>query len=848
MEKTFLTNIELWAELIPFFSAIVFGVAILFVLITALIKKELLSFNKRVFLFTVAIAASIWSLQFLADYVNPDCPADTWFELLVFSFYHTLKSFGAEDSFLMGIENALTLIPADWAFEYRLLCSLLAFCAPVTTATIVFEVLSNFFPKIKLYLYSVLCFKKKYFFSKLNERSVALAKSILETEKGLAPVIIFSDVYENRTEENTSELFAKAKEIKALCFRTDIVHTHKIGLGKRKIFLIDDDESVNIQAFVNLTNKSKKHLRKNEVYLFCKDYVYADIEEQLEKNLYGEKDSPKSPYILPVRYYRNFIAKMLEETPLYEPIVQQRKEHPDDELDLNVTIIGTGDIGREMFLATYWMGQMLNCKLNINIISNESEKYFWGKIDYINPEIRHTVHVNVDEEEKEKANKEGAIKTLRIYGEGKKDENGNPLPDELNFAKPYAYVKYISCDVESEDFSDLLEYNKKDTTIFDTHYFLISLGSDKANLSVAKALERGISNHHLGYKDDKSKTIINYVVYNTALNEALNINKFSSADKNIYMQAVGGIEQIFNEKSIFLSDYQKKKSKRKELAELSELADKLHHKLLPLSNNKDSRKKQLSDAKREISNYRKKKKRSKYNEWSSLARSLHFKYKLFSANLIESTVFDTYTEKDDSETPKNEYETKKNEYIESTYSAIRKYKRMARRELKVKYTPEQEMEFQHSIQWLEHRRWCALLRTTGFSSTKDYEGYCKKTGDHKQMDVKLHPCLVECDKNGIHGTIDNNGNITDTLITVIKNSDDTKTIKINATGDEIATFDLLDQLTCNLAKFKSENPEDFKNSPPYDFKKYDYPIEDDYTKKSYLKWEKELKKKRKKVK
>ena len=38
-----------------------------------------------------------------------------------------------------------------------------------------------------------------------------------------------------------------------------------------------------------------------------------------------------------------------------------------------------GDIGTEMFLNTYWIGQMLDCKLRINVVSKEPEGTFENK-------------------------------------------------------------------------------------------------------------------------------------------------------------------------------------------------------------------------------------------------------------------------------------------------------------------------------------------------------------------------------------------------------------------------------------------------------------------------------------
>ncbi len=756
MEKAFLSNIDIWAKVLISISVVLFVGAVVMFFVTTFVKSKRLSFDKKLFIFTISTAVSIWCLQFVSDYVNNDCPAETWYELLAFSFYHTLKSFGAEDSFLMGVQHVLTLIPSHKFFEYRLFSSILAICAPITSATIFFEVLSNFFPKVKLLLLRICFFKKKYYFSELNANSVSLAKSIIDTEKGISPVIIFTDVYADKSHEDTSELLAQAKKMGAICLRDDIIHMQKQGFGERKYFLIDNNEIANLQTFTKLTDKSNyKSVKKSEIYLFCQDYIYTDIEKQVRQKIDENEKSVDDFVVIPVRCYRNLITNMLEKTPLYEPIVHQRDENPDAERNLNVTIVGIGDIGTEMFLTTYWMGQMLNCTLNINVVSKESEADFWGKIDYINPEIRYTTQENHE--------------ILRVY------------KNKEEFSDPYCNVKYFSCDIQSDEFRKLLEGEDGCNTILDTHYFLISLGSDQANLSVANTLKNRIGKYHIEHKEKNDKTIINYVVYNAALSETLNSNKFvCSYDNNpdIYMQAVGGIEQVFRAENIFMSNYK----------DAGEAAAKDYD---SMQNKKDRAKA-----------YKKRLEKGEYEYWSNLALRLHFKYKVFSANLIDHSIFD-----------------EKNKYIRSTEFAFDTYKKLARRQFNETYTIEQEMEFQHNMQWLEHRRWCAFLRTMGYRYTNDYKNYFNATQSHKQMDLKLHPCLVECDKKGVHGTLDKEGKVVDSLVTEGKN------LMINATEEEIFDFDLLDQLTCDLAKLKQKYPE-LTNFKPYDFKQYDYPNND----------------------
>lgn len=733
-------------------SVLIFLLVSVIVIYTTKKKTERFNFNRKLLIFTIGLVLSMWLLQYVADTRDPDFAYANWYERGLLSLYHTIKAFGADDNFLVGLKHLSGVIDI-WILRhlYKIYATVLGFIAPLVSATLFLELLATVFPKLKLFLFRYCKNKKKYYFSELNERSLALAKSILEKEK-YRTTIIFTDVYANKVQESTTELLAEAKRIGAICLRDDITHIQKSGFGERKYFLIDDNEIKNLQTLTNLTNDfNYEHLENSEIFLFCQDYIYTDVEKQVRQKLEKkyENNTEKQykdvkPTIIPVRQYRNLITNMLEKTPLYEPIIHKRTENPSGELDLNVTILGIGDIGTEMFLTTYWMGQMLNCKLNINVISKESEKDFWGKIDYINPEIRHTTQEN-DE-------------LLRVY------------KNKDVFADPYCKVKYYSCDIQSDEFRKLLEGEDSRKAILDTHYFLVSLGSDQANLSIANTLKNRIGKYHIENKD--LKTIINYVVYNADLSETLNENQFvcSHSDKpDIYMQAVGGVEQVYQADKIFMNDY----------IPGAEAAAKDY----------DTKAQRIERAEANINRLK-----DEYKYWSNIALRLHFKYKVFSVTPFTKSLFDN-----------------ENDYTIDILSACNKYRVLVR-----SCQNNEALEIQHQLQWLEHRRWNAFLRTIGYRQTNDYDKYIGLTKSHKQVELKLHPCLVECDKNGIHG--------------ILSEDCRAKSCLFEIKESELKNLDLLDILSYELAQLTNDK---------CDFKQYDYP-NNDYLDETYV-WKEQKK-------
>ncbi|MBR5947684.1 MAG: hypothetical protein IKZ82_03405 [Clostridia bacterium] len=113
-------------------------------------------------------------------------------------------------------------------------------------------------------------------------------------------------------------------------------------------------------------------------------------------------------------------------------------------------------------------------------------------------------------------------------------------------------------------------------------------------------------------------------------------------------------------------------------------------------------------------------------------------------------------------------------------------------------------ELFHRLAWLEHRRWTAFMRTEGFTcpeiaeETSYIAQLCDDTlntgcnlGKHKNIELKLHPCIVECDDQGM---------------------------KADLFASKMYNDDMLDGVS---RRFKKEYVE--KNFRTYDFKMYEYP-------------------------
>ena len=663
----------------------------------------------------------------------------TWFEEIFNSIAHTLQSFSMDEDYTEYVLSGKKMMAAvagagsPWITAYGVYNSVLNVTAIIAGGAILFELLASIFPRVRLRMSYMAFWREKYYFSELNEASVALAQSISNVKFRFfkRPIIVFTDVYIDEESENGSELLLEAKQLNAICVRDDLAHVQKNAWGKRTFFLIDRAEAGNLQTFVDLSNeRNYKYLNQAEIFLFTNDDAYIQVEQRVRDKLKGK--IAELPTFIPVQSYRNLITNLLTDIPLYEPLIGKEAD-ADGNQTLTVTILGKGAIGKEMFLNTYWMGQMLNCDLKIRILSQETEETFWGEMDYLNPEIKRST--NPDDP------------ILEYNRKGEK-------------AKVYCQVEYVQCDVKSTRFISYLTDPKKN--ILDTDYFLVSLGSDEVNISVAETLRKYVGKHHI-HTQKPGNTVIAYVVYDSELAQILNQKKaysFVGGKADIYMEAIGSLHTVYSAENIFMTEHAKG-------------AENAHKAYLAVQNR---------EARAKVHKTRME---DDYKHWANLARAMHKNYKVYSMGYIRESIFD--------------YPNALDKHQEKTKEA---YKNCCDQvsENEKKGTQQHLMD---QMAWLEHRRWNAFTRIKGFQGTKDYKLYTDpaEKDSYKQMDLKLHPCLVECDQKGMRP-----------VIAFVKKGCDLSRIP----REELDELDLLDEVSLYLKR------EGFAKK---DVKAYDYPSE-----------------------
>lgn len=681
------------------------------------------STGKHLMYFSLMLLGVVWMLRFAVgnwcfDHPDPENEIRQMGAVIQLfnSFVHALQTFSMDESYNAYIDNGLKMALSVFHGHFRRIWmgyfSLVNLIAPVAGGAFIFEILAGIFPQLR---YTVSCcawYKKRFYFTALNESSVALAKSIVSDPEGKNAILVFTDVYADDENEESSELLLSAKALGAICLKDDLMHISLRKTRKKKafIFLSDQEESENLQTLSQLLSLDRqKNLKNTEICVFGTDKKTSNIEDEviyLHNRLnaeYGKDNHVIIPDLAPVNGIRNMAQRLFYQLPLFEGLYGKSGE----DRQINLTIVGSGVIGTEVFLNAYWFGQMAGVKLNINVVSKqESEAEFVSRIDGINPDIMATSRVGDP-----KLN--AYIKT----DSGKKDA----VPQERYFHFRYEQEDVLSCDLDT-----FLSKGIGDDSfnLRDTDYFVVAAGSDEDNFCIADKLRQAIGYYHLN-EARQNKTIISYVIYNSEFCKTLNtrsrhkhVSDVDTDEFDIYMHAFGSMEEIYSIDNILRNDIRKQ-------------ADGIDQKYTQQESN------QILTISDQI------KTRQYYNKRASDARSLQLRYKIYCADLLKPSLFCT---RDDAQYTENLLEAER--IFAGNVSSTWTYP---------EYAPKA-----NALAWMEHRRWNAFMRMNGFKCPEDIDKYIQLNSDVHCLDpnadkpyqflfIKRHPCIVECDLRAFPG-------------------------------------------------------------------------------------------------
>lgn len=302
-----------------------------------------------------AVASFVWFLPvYCIQNANRIVPS------IVQSFVSTIKIFAAD-----GIKSVTVTDDSSAIFGYHMLLgNILSFVAPALTLTVVFSL----FKSVWAYLKYFINFKKQiHVFSELNDRSLAMAKRLRDREGGKKYIIAFADIIDKK-EEAHLDLVDGAKKINAILFRNDLEAIGWTATKRNKrnlnFYLISNDIGEKIRHAKNIV---QRYNSSN-----CSLFIFDNSEET--KMLLGSYQSNTKETPIKIKISRIDDIRLLTYGYLADKGSDLFKNPPkEDGLEIiNVTIVGFGGFGAEMFKALLWYCQMPGYKVNITIIDKDA--------------------------------------------------------------------------------------------------------------------------------------------------------------------------------------------------------------------------------------------------------------------------------------------------------------------------------------------------------------------------------------------------------------------------------------------------------------------------------------------
>ena len=280
------------------------------------------------------------------------------------SLHHAFQLFtlDADRDFIM---NLPTQEPWQAQAAGRLLILDLLF-APALTFSFVISFFKNASGHIR---YVLRFFTEAYVFSELNDRSLALAKSIKNNKAHRWATIVFTDVFAGE-DESAFELIEEAKTLHAIFLKKDI-QLVRFGIHSRRkllrFFAIGDDEKENIAQSLHLIAQYRQR-KKTWLYIFS---TRTECELLLNRQDPGEMQVRRINAVQSLIYnhlYENGV-RLFEAADL---AAEAQTAPAGNKKTVHAIVVGMGQYGTEMVKALAWFGQMPGYRMAIDAYDSDA--------------------------------------------------------------------------------------------------------------------------------------------------------------------------------------------------------------------------------------------------------------------------------------------------------------------------------------------------------------------------------------------------------------------------------------------------------------------------------------------
>ena len=297
------------------------------------------------------------------------------------SLHHTMQLFAMEGSFVDTVEG-ISYSDPTFLMLFSGLCAVVYVSAPIMT----FGFILSFFKNLSSYRRYILSFyTHTHVFSCLNEKSVALASSIVRSADknkifGLfSPVrVVFTDVGDDENEES-SDLYQQAKDIGAILFRKDFESIKFRGSRSARrlsFYLMGDDEGEKLgQANAVI---GKYNYENTKLYLFSDNVQSKCLFQSYTK----EERSRMRIEVMRINEIRSLIYSNLYENGIR---LFENAEEEDGHRVIKASIVGFGKYGGEMLKALLWYCQLPEYEVRIKVIDREGDAV--AKLEALCPDL-----------------------------------------------------------------------------------------------------------------------------------------------------------------------------------------------------------------------------------------------------------------------------------------------------------------------------------------------------------------------------------------------------------------------------------------------------------------------------
>lgn len=462
-------------------------------------RKRILTPNRALILGTWASASVMFYPLYLRELEGTVGVAE-YIRAGLVSIQHSIRLFAFDGDYMDIVDMAEGLEPEIQTL-YTLLGAILYLAAPILTVGLIL----SFFKNLTSYVHYVFSFwKHTHVFSELNEKSLALAKSIddVNNKKGQGDkrkcriwkkaLIVFTDVTLKDDEENL-ELLEEAKEIGAILFTKDLesirYRNRHLSIRKVNFYLISEDEEEKIRHAESIMKEYD--LESVELRVFS-----DDIRSEL---LLAAKDVQKMK-AMRVNDIQSLIYHNLDVHGMR--LFEKARCVNSSEKTISAIIVGLGKYGLEMMKALTWFCQMPGYRIKINAF-------------------------DVDEHAEEKF--------VTMCPELMRAEfNRQDIPGEAR----YEIKIHSGIDTNSPAFFEKL------SEIKDATYIFVCLGDDEVNLSTAVKIREACERIH--YTGDHRKPDVETVIYDSNIRNTMGMKWISRADESNPQGVINFKEQSYD--------------------------------------------------------------------------------------------------------------------------------------------------------------------------------------------------------------------------------------------------------------------------------------------------------------